>query len=240
MTSDDPRDLEAELIALGDSLDAPDPAGVAAAVRARLERPEPERRRAPRRIRRWQLVAAIVLAVTAATAATPQGRAAVVQILRYAGIELRVGDPAPAPGERQPIPGERVVTLDEARRAAKFPIKLPAELGDPERVTVGDGGRVVSLTWPGGVRLDQYDGRLELVFRKDLGPPWPEETRVGATQGWWISTHHTLTYLPGGGGTPVPLRLAGPTLAWQDGGQGLRLEGVASLTRAVRIARSVR
>jgi hypothetical protein len=181
----------------------------------------------------------VVLVVIAITAATPQGRAAVVQILRYAGIELRVGDPAPAPTTATPIPGEQTVTLAEARKLAKFPISTPAELGPPKSVTLSDHARVVSLHWP-GARLDQYDGRLSLVFRKELGPPWPEEISVGTTPGWWIPAHHGLTYLPSESGTPIPLRLAGPTLAWHDGPVGLRLEGITNLTSAVRIAASTR
>lgn len=121
-----------------------------------------------------------------------------------------------------------------------FPISIPAALGDPAEVRVSDGGRVVSLFWP-GLRLDEYDGGLQLVFRKDLGPPWPEETGVGAAKAQWIPAHHGLTYLPRGGGeAAVRPRPAGPTLIWQRGRVGLRLEGVEELGRALEIARSVR
>lgn len=238
MTSRD-DDLEAELLALGEALDVPappPPADVAAAVRTRLETPVPVRRRR----RRWRLVTAIVLVVIAITAATPQGRAAVAQILRYAGIELSIGgERSTPPATPQPIPGERGSSLQEARKLAKFPIKVPAELGEPTEVRVSDGGRVVSMLWPQGVRLDQYNGQLELVFRKELGPPWPEEVMVGQVRGWWISDKHQLDYLPGDG-SKVRLRVAGPTLAWHDGPVGLRLEGVTDLTRALRIANSMR
>lgn len=238
MTSHD-DDMEAELLALGEALDVPEPqppTEVAAAVRARLAAPEPVKRRRPR----WKLVTAIVLVVIAITAATPQGRAAVAHILRYAGIELSFGGPTtPPPVTPQPLPGERSVSLEEAREQVKFPVKVPAELGEPADVRVSDRGRVVSLLWADGVRLDQYDGRLDLTFRKELGPPWPEEAHVNGVQGWWIPAKHGLSYLPGDG-SRLPLRLAGTTLIWHDGGVGMRLEGVKDMTTAERIARSVR
>ncbi|MFF5212923.1 hypothetical protein [Streptosporangium sp. NPDC000396] len=246
MTS--PDDLEARLLALGESLDvsAPPPAEVARAVRARLEALSAEDRplaAAPRPIaRRWRRAIASAVAITVALflGATPVGRAAVVEILRFAGVELKIGGPGPLPsGAPEPLPGERRVTLEQAREQVAFPVSVPAELGDPQDVRVSDGGRVVSLLWP-GVRLDEYDGRLEVVFRKDLGPPWPVEVSLGTSQAWWIPAAHGLTYLPRGGRAPIPLRLAGPTLIWQRGQTGLRLEGVGDLRRGLEVARSLR
>lgn len=317
MTS--PDDLEARLLALGESLDvpAPPPAEVARAVRARLEsRPAPDRdpaapglpsvdrpptapgvppeggspaapgvppegrspvvpgwpaadrdrtpqppsgpsshrpgdlprtpvRRAWRRLgpgvrlRRRMIISAVAVLVALFLGGTPVGRAAVVEILRFAGVELRVGDPGPPPsGMPAPLPGERRVTLEQARGQVAFPILVPAELGDPREVRVSDGGRVVSLFWP-GVRLDEYDGTLEVVFRKELGPPWPEEVYLGPSPAQWIPARHGLVYLPrGGGAAPVRPRSAGPALIWQSARTGLRLEGVDDLQRALRIARS--
>ncbi|GAA4179821.1 hypothetical protein GCM10022252_01820 [Streptosporangium oxazolinicum] len=282
MTS--PDDLEARLLALGESLDVPSPppADVARSVRARLEprlapetpapapgspvpapgSPAPETRvpeapavpGAPGALRRaWEalrdggrarrraVVAVVAILVALFLGATPAGRAAVAEILRFAGVELRIGGPGPLPsGVPQPLPGERRVTLERAREQVAFPISIPAALGDPAEVRVSDGGRVVSLFWP-GLRLDEYDGGLQLVFRKDLGPPWPEETGVGAAEAQWIPAHHGLTYLPRGGGeAAVRPRPAGPTLIWQRGRVGLRLEGVEELGPALEIARSVR
>ncbi|MER5419258.1 hypothetical protein [Streptosporangium roseum] len=270
MTS--PDDLEARLLALGESLDvpAPPPAEVARAVRARLESlPAPDRDLAPApdgpssrrpdglprtpvrrawrrpgpgvRLRRRTVVSTVAVLVALFLGGTPVGRAAVVEILRFAGVELRIGDPGPQPsGMPAPLPGERRVPLEQARGQVAFPISVPTELGDPHEVRVSDGGRVVSLFWP-GVRLDEYDGTLEVVFRKELGPPWPEEVYLGPSQAQWIPARHGLTYLPRGGGTaPLRPRSAGPTLIWQSAQAGLRLEGVDDLQRALRIARSVR
>ncbi|MEV4380381.1 hypothetical protein [Streptosporangium sp. NPDC049644] len=257
MTSSD--DIEARLRDLGEFLDVPSPppAEVARAVRARLEEPVPEapavtggrgalRRgwgapRAGGRARRRAVAAAVAILVALFLGATPAGRAAVVEILRFAGVELRIGDPGPLPSwAPRPLPGERRVTLEQAGRQVAFPIAVPAALGEPAEVRVGDGGRVVSLLWP-GLRLDEYDGGLLPVYRKELGPPWPQETRVGDAQAQWIPAHHGLTYLPrGGGAAEARPRAAGPTLIWRRGQVGLRLEGPGDIGRALEIARSVR
>ncbi|MBP2704895.1 hypothetical protein JOL79_13830 [Microbispora sp. RL4-1S] len=249
------EDLAGELVALGESLNeslrdqAPPPSAVARAVRARIERERAEadgrapasgRRRPPfwrRRLtisrRRLAVALAVVLAVL--LGATPQGRAAVTSVLRFAGVEIHVGGPGPLPtGLPSPLPGERRVTLGEAREAARFPVAVPSALGEPRDVRIADGARVVTLLWP-GIRLDEYDGTLTVVFHKELGPPWPDE--VPEVGGWWIRQPHALSYVPASGGEARDERVAGPTLIWQRGMVGLRLEG-PDLPEALRIARS--
>jgi len=245
--SDDRFDeLEADLRALGETLHAPAPPpdAVARAVRARLEAPSEQGARSRRqglfprvRLSPRKAVAAVVVFLAVLIGATPQGRAAVVSVLRFAGVEIRVGEPGPLPtGVASPLPSERRVTLDEARQAVAFPVAVPAALGDPADVRVSDGGRVVTLLWP-GLRLDEYDGTLDVVFRKDLGEPWPED--VPTVRGWWIQQPHGVSYMPKNGGPPTEDRVAGPTLIWQRGGVGLRLEG-ADKEEALRIANSTR
>ncbi|GII79798.1 hypothetical protein Sru01_47800 [Sphaerisporangium rufum] len=255
-TAPPPEDaLERELLALGAVLEvpAPPPDAVARAVRARLAAEDapavdaaPARPAAARRPRRWRRVAALVAAVTLALAGlTPQGQAAVARVLRFAGVQLDLGGPGPLPsggpsGVPSPLPGERRTSLAEARRAVAFPFGVPAVLGEPPEVRIADHGRVVSLLWP-GVRLDAYDGLLDVVWRKELGPPWPEDVTVGADPGRWIAGPHELIYLPRAGRGPVPLaRRAAATLIWRHGGTGYRLEGPVDLTAARRIAGSVR
>ncbi|WP_051762160.1 hypothetical protein [Microbispora rosea] len=252
-TSDDsdpiaPEDLESRLRALGEDLavpPAPPPADLARAVRARLEDGRAHDGRAGDRARRraaWRpspRVAAAAVAVLMAVllGATPQGRAAVVSVLRFAGVEIHVGGAGPLPtGVPGPLPGERRVTLEEARRTARFPVAVPSALGAPADVRVADGGRVVTLLWP-GVRLDEFDGTLSVVWRKELGEPWPDQ--VGAVGGWWIQQPHGVSYMPSAGGAPQEARVAGPTLIWQHKLVGLRLEG-PDRDEAVRIALSVR
>ena len=304
MSSHDPfDDLAAELTALADFLDVPNPPpdNVAAAVRARLEptpgtpatpqvtpgaapeatpevtpgaapeatpevtpeagtkaapevpgvrrhppapgRRDDERRPAAQRKRRarWQIVAAIVLAVIAITAATPQGRAAVRAILHYAGIELRLGDSTPQPVTTPtPLPGEHTVAPADLAEQVRFPIKTPTELGAPQRATVSDNGRVASMFWPDGIRLDQFEGTPSPYFFKTMGPPWPENIQVAGVTAWWLGGPHPLGYIKREDGTSVPLRQAEPTLIWQSDTVCYRLEGAGTKERAAEIAATLR
>ncbi|MEU6410870.1 hypothetical protein [Microbispora sp. NPDC046933] len=263
----EPDALEARLRALGADLavPVPPPADVARAVRARLEdgraqdgraqdgraqddraqddraqddrTRRPDRRRAVLRPSPRVAAAAVAALMAVLLGATPQGRAAVVSVLHFAGVEIHVGGTGPLPtGVPSPLPGERRVTLEEARRTARFHVAVPSALGEPADVRLADGGRVVTLLWP-GVRLDEYDGTLGVVWRKELGEPWPEQ--VSAVAGWWIPRSHGVSYVPAGGGEPHEERVAGPTLIWQHRLVGLRLEG-PDRAEAVRIALSVR
>src|SRR5688572_26539506 len=134
MSSDE---LEAELRALAEALDvpAPPPDQVAAAVRARLEAPSPsalppeaassdvplpagrppEAARPARRRARWKVVAVVVAVILAVTAATPQGRQAVLTVLRHAGIELTLTSDTPTPVATPTVlPGEHAVPPGQA------------------------------------------------------------------------------------------------------------------------------
>ncbi|TDD09373.1 hypothetical protein E1292_09830 [Nonomuraea deserti] len=265
MNSPEPYDdLEAELLALGDLVDVPGPppSDVAAAVRARLEPTTPnppaelprkvhreaKKRRGPaRRARRpagrrarWKVVAAVVVAVLAVTAATPQGRAAVTTILRLAGIEVEIGDTPPEPvTTRTPLPAERTVSPADLPELVGFAVRTPSRLGEPQRVTVADQGRVVSMYWPGGVRLDQFSGTVGPYFYKQLGPPWPDHVMVGAYDAWWLPGEHPLGYIRRQDGTHVPLRQAASTLIWQQGTLNYRLEGAGDVDEAVAVATSL-
>ncbi|MBF8194614.1 hypothetical protein ITP53_54970 [Nonomuraea sp. K274] len=184
-------------------------------------------------------MAAVAVVVIALTAATPQGRAAVAHILRYAGIELRICDTAPPPVRTTaPMPGERAVAVEELAGLARFEVKTLPALGAPHGATVSDGGRVASMFWD-GVRFDQFDGGVDPIFVKRSGPPWPEFVEVGGYQGFWLPGRHPLGYIKRYDGTEVPLRQAGPTLVWQHGELGYRLEGMKSMEEAIRVAESL-
>ncbi|NBE94633.1 hypothetical protein FE391_16330 [Nonomuraea sp. KC401] len=248
MNSPEPYDdLEADLLALGDLVDVPGPppSDVAAAVRARLEPPSeaptPSGPRRPgRRRARWKIVAAVVVAVLAVTAATPQGRAAVATILRFAGIEMAIGDTPPEPvTSRTPLPAERTVSRADLPELVDFTVKVPARLGEPQRITVADHGRLVSMLWPGGIRLDQFSGTVGPYFYKQLGPPGPDHVMMGAYDAWWVPGEHPLGYIRRQDGTHVPLRQAAPTLVWQQGTLNYRLEGAGDVDEAVAVATSL-
>src|SRR5215831_12241591 len=173
--------VESELRAVGRELEVPPPRDLTAAVRQRLERPAASRRPGPARgtLRGrlgWRVALVALVALLAVLIATPQGRAAIAHVFRFAGVELRQGpEPSRSPagggsphgGSSQPggssLPGERPMSLEQARRQAAFPILVPTVLGRPGRVLVSDGGRVVSLVYDrtphGPVRVDEFAGR---------------------------------------------------------------------------------
>ncbi|MFI5890047.1 hypothetical protein ACIA5D_07985 [Actinoplanes sp. NPDC051513] len=234
-------DLIAELRALGDHLDVPEAADQRAAVRARLASARP-----PARRHRWRLwlISALVAAVGATGAIAP-ARAAVIELLRVAGIEVRTNPkPTALPAHPSPLPSQHLAALDEARRLAKFPVRLPAALGQPEQVTMADqdntgAPRVVSVSYRAGkVRFDQFDGTLSIAFFKQAtNAQWVE---VGGHTGIWVPGPHPVTYVDRGGVEhTATARLAGPTLIWQGDAVTYRLEGLPTVDEALAAGLSV-
>ncbi|MBQ1014494.1 hypothetical protein KBX53_26845 [Micromonospora sp. M51] len=237
-------DLERELRDLSIWLDTPDPPDVSARVRVRLSTPAPRRRR-------WRSLAAVAL-VTVLVAVLPPTRAAIADVvtglLRFAGVSIATA-PAPTPpgATASPLPGQRVVALDEAQRAVRFPIRLPAKLGPPERVLVADPDatgryRVATLLYDGGaLRVDAFDGHLDLAFHKEVTPPGANWVQVNGDFAVWVDGPHVLSYVDRAGGIRrETARLAASTLIWQDNEVSYRLEGHLTRAEAIEIARSLR
>lgn len=203
--------------------------------------------RAIARLRRAATALVLVLAALGVAAAvSPQVRAAIEQVLRFAGVEVRHGSlpapPPPAPPSSQSpqdltLPGEHETSLAAARRAVRFPITVPSHLGTPTRVTVSDGGRVVSLLFGADRRLDEFDGRLSDVFSKVVYGSDPVTVTVDGTAAWWIAGPQDVVYVDRAGQavTATAHRTVG-TLIWQSGGVSYRLEGIADRTEAVGAA----
>ncbi|MEE3921495.1 hypothetical protein V2I01_34340 [Micromonospora sp. BRA006-A] len=160
-------DLERELRELTGWLEPARTPDLTARVRARLDAPAPRRR--------WRYVLAAALAALL-VAALPPGRAAladaVTGLLRFSGVVVDTAPATPPTGTPSPLPAQHEVALAEAQRQVRFPIRVPARLGAPERVLVADpdgtgAHRVASLLYRGGtVRLDAFDGSLDIVFHK--------------------------------------------------------------------------
>ena len=269
--------VESELRALGRELEVPPASDLTAAVRQRLEGQGLQgqrlkgqavrRHQGPdrwtglfRRRRGWRPVLVVVAAFLVVLIATPQGRAAIAHVFRFAGVELRQGpEPSRSPagggsphgGSSQPggssLPGERPMSLEQARRQAAFPILVPTVLGRPGRVLVSDGGRVVSLVYDrtphGPVRVDEFAGRPDQIyFEKILHLASITEVRVNGTRGLWIKGPHEVVYITREGmTTTAPARLTtGNTLIWSTGQVTLRLEGNVGKAAALGIASSAR
>lgn len=240
--SDRPDGLENELRDLGRHLDVPPPPDLAVPVRARIEAPAPRGHHRPH----WVYAAAVLLLVGALVlGVTPPGRAVVAHVLHFAGIEMREG-PGPTPSGPGTLPGERRTTFEDARRLVAFPLVAPSALGRPGSVIVSDGGRVASLLYSrpaGAVRLDEFDGRLqEAMFGKYVfvEPDRFRRTSVAGRPAIWISGAHVLVYVGRDGvERRGSARNSGKALIWQSGPVALRLEGIADLDQARRIAASV-
>ncbi|MEU8390523.1 hypothetical protein [Micromonospora sp. NPDC048843] len=236
-------DLERELRDLSTWLDTPDPPDVTARVRVRLGTPAPRRRR-------WRSLAAVAL-VALLVAMLPPTRAAIADavtgLLRFAGVSIATS-PAPTPpsGTASPLPGQRAVALGEAQRTVRFPIRLPARLGTPEQVLVADPDatgryRVATLLYDGGaLRVDAFDGHLDLAFHKEVTPPGANWVQVNGDFAVWVDGPHALSYVDRTGEIRrETARLAASTLIWQDDDVSYRIEGTLTKAEAIEIARSL-
>lgn len=237
--------LESELRALGRSLDVPPPRDVSAAVLTRLSSAAPARRGLSVRLRWLAVVALVLLAGTVTIAASPEVRAGIVSLLRYAGIEIRIDSaPTPLPTGQGTLPDTRTVSLADARAAASFDVLVPSVLGAPDLVQLVDGTppRVVSLMWRSGIRLDAFDGRIEYAYYKKVvdnqSLQWVD---IDADEpAIWIDGPHPLAYVDRDGVSRTETaRLAAKSLLWQKNGITYRLEGDRSLEEMTEIARSL-
>ncbi|MFI7079457.1 hypothetical protein ACIBO1_19355 [Micromonospora sp. NPDC049903] len=244
-------DLERELRELSAWLETPEPPDVTAQVRARLATPARSSRTVGRRRRRWRYaVAALLSALLVAT--LPPGRAALADamagLLRVAGITISTApDPSPPTAPPSPLPAQRPADLNEARRLVRFPVRVPAALGPPDRVLVADpdgagGHRVATLLYRGGqIRLDAFDGRLDGVFFKQVGGSGAQWMEIGGRQAVWIAGPHPVSYVDRDGVVrEESARLAAATLIWEQGGVTYRLEGELTKDEAVEIASTLR
>lgn len=232
-------DLEIGLRDLGARLDVPPTPDVTTAVLNRLDAPTP-RRRVPRLVPRLITAAiAALLAIAAAMVVSPAVRAAVFDLLRIGGVEIHQNEPAPpTPTVETPLPGERDVSLTEAREIVDFTLRLPADLGEPDAIRVTD-DRVVTLAY-GDVRIDQFDGGLGPSFEKFTAAEDVHRVSVGDRPGIWVDRPHVVLYSDDHGTThEETARLAGSTLIWEDDGVTYRVEGDLTEAEALAVAESL-
>ena len=209
---------------------------------------------------RWRSLTATLCGLLALLALTPPVRAAVLDWFDFGGVEVRY-DPSAVPSAGAEVPGcGRSLSFAQAERRAGFAPLVPRTLGVPDAVTVTDeprGRSLMSLCWHERgrvIRLDEFAASLDVTFTKTVReqPEWVElGTEPSATgmsdPALWFPRPHVLSFwLVGADGDRYTHeeRTAGPTLLWTHDGAGgedvtLRLEGVASRSRAMDIAKSV-
>lgn len=252
--TDWPHELETELRALGRELAVPPAPDLTEAMRRRLDRPDVRSARPggvgtrlPRLPRpAWRVALAIVLVVIGLLVATPQGRALVSHVFRFAGIELsQQPSPTVSPRPSASLPGERRVPLERARRLVGFPILVPAALGRPDQVVVSDRGRVATLVYShtayGQVRMDEFDGHIDTVaFKKFVYGHEVAQVRLNGRNAYWVNGPHEIVYVTANGTTDTAsARLTkGNTLIWDTGRVAVRLEGRFDKPHALAIAGS--
>ena len=218
--------LEHELRAL--PIAFPDEPDLAPGVLARLERPA----------RRWWLVPALVaLAVAGALFAIPQTRAAILDLFRIGGVEVRRVETQPRAPVRPPLLG-REVSLATAQSTVDFPLLVPR---DPFTAYVD--GKMVNLRWKRYV-LSQWHGEQLAFAQKQLGPDSQMvgvEVR-GATGLWITGARHEIIYRDPATDQIVAKsrRLAGNVLIWEHGDVTYRLEGARTVADARAVARNLK
>ncbi len=208
---------------------APDP-GLAGEVRHRIEATSAGG--SGSRVR-W-LVALAVALLLSGLAVSPVG-AKVADWLDFHGVMVRDRDSG--------LSGTPAVPSEPSRSQpsrATFRPLVPTELGEPDGLTVGADGRLVSMSWTdddGTIRIDQFDAELDPMFWKSS--PDAEHVTVAGGDAIWFPTPHEVVVTVEGELETYPPRLAASTLVVPWGGVTVRLEGDLERERAVEIVESL-
>jgi hypothetical protein len=269
----EPLNLEAVLTRTALALPGPSPDDMARAVGQRLRtEPGASGRAAPWR-RPLIIAVAAVVVLGLVVALLPPARSAVADFLGIGGIRVQSVSTSPAPSSgatstfastpSDPYAGlhlGRAVTLDEARAAVDFPVKLPTApgYGPPDAVYLGtpppDGmvsvvyapasGRPAPPTAPIGVLLSEFRADVDFAFIKKLTGPGTtvQFVTVGGAEAVWISgPAHSFGYVnPDGTFGTESLRLAANTLLWVRDGVTYRLESALDRDAAIALALTLR
>jgi hypothetical protein len=208
----------------------------------------------------WQLAIAAVALVLAVVMAVPGTRAAVLDFLGLSSVRVERREPVVVPKFGSGLQLGTPVTLEQARRRAGFPLRVPAAVGRPDGVyfdIAAPGGPRVDLVYrarPGlprasttgaGLLVTEFFATVTPAIQKTIGAATHfERLRVGGDRAYFFSgREHGFAYVPNNGTvmTFESQRLAGNTLLVErSDGVLLRIEGRITRDRAVRIAESAR
>jgi hypothetical protein len=249
-------DIERALTELAARVDVGREPDLSSAVRARLQQlPAPSARRGWT----WRPVVwtrrSIALAVGIVLVASS---IAVASYFGVRGIVVHVG-PTPTASAPQGAGtfmglGARV-GLDAARAGVRFPVRIPAGLGDPDEIYLDralTGGMVTLLYHPRaglpeasstgtGVLLIEFEGSFSrATMQKFAEPGQVHETTVGGAHAIWLQGVHQVGFLDANGEQRIDgLRLSDSVLLWQIGSVTMRLESALSMEQATRLAETV-
>lgn len=197
---------------------------------------EPRRKR-----RRWLPLMAVALGLVAVSPA----RSAVLDVLGITGGAkiVRVGEPPEVTSG--PLDLGRETTLADARSGLAFRPRLPAGLGEPDRVRYSAriAGGALTLDWP-GYSLTQFEGGTTPFVKKLLGErSRVDEFRIGGSFGFYVSgpTHYVVLDRGGDAVDAAAALVDADVLLWDaPDGISFRLETRRGRAEALAVARSVR
>lgn len=204
---------------------------------------------------RWRLAAALLLVALVAALAVPDVRAAVLEVLRIGAVRIfliePVHTPSPTPPASTPtpatpspvlnLPGETSLALVRAR--LKDRVRLPAELGEPDRVFLQYlGGPVVTLVWVVADDPNTAEWVLQILDRdvsasKEMYQGRPRAVTVNGRPGVWLEDVHEIVFYRVSGENRRLVQAH--TLVWDVDGITYRLETARPLADALRVAESL-
>ena len=251
------NELEALLRSAARNLEFPATPPIAAAVAARLREPAPSFLDSladavalwwARPAARAALAALAVIAlVVGATLALPQSRSAIAELFGLSNVRVEVGPTdGPPPPVLSPESFARPVSLEEAREAAAFPLRLPARDGallQPDAVYLQgefNSAPVVILVYD-TEDYDLYQSTFGF-FGKGVPEPFIEFEFDGHNALWIEQGGHIASFLDDQGRVVIETRrsVERATLFWEENGITYRLETSLSREDAVRVAQSLR
>jgi hypothetical protein len=248
--------VDSELRELSRWLAVPPEPDVATAVRARLQAAGSVGRPHHRLWRAAAVLVALMIVAAGTVVASPQVRAALLDVLRVGSVEVHPGPAPTATSPPAPVVGLHAASLTAARESADFHVLVPgAPLQHPDEVLVENGPRptYVALRYRAGpgrppvstgglaVQVDEIAGDSTRFYEKYLDGAGARRVRVGGAPGVWIDGPHELIVVDRAGEVRVEQpRLAARTLVWQRDGVTLRLEADLTLAQALAVAGGMR
>jgi hypothetical protein len=227
---------------------------IARKVMGRIRKPVPFSRKLA-----WALT--ILLLTFASLMAVPTVRAAVIEFIQIGVVRIfpsnepaneiivtptpPVKNTVPAPTSLIPflesIAGE--TSLEVARQIARYPISLPADLGEPDRVFVQEAAEaMVILVWTDEENPQQVEMSLHLIPQyswviKKANFETVELTTVHGEQAAWTTGPYPL--IMNNRDIQYTRLIEGHVLIWTEGDLTYRLETDLSMEEAIKIAESL-
>ncbi len=196
---------------------------------------------------------ALILLIFSGLMVVPRVRAAVLRIIRAGAITIFVNEPMPTSMPTpQPVDDfifelATPVTFAQAQAQAKIPLQLPTypdDLGMPDQVYLQETDSLVAIimvwlkpTQRNEVRMTLYHIEVDDYAYKEA--EHIEITRVNGQEAFWLEAPHNFQ-LQNGRIEPWLFVKGNVLIWWGPEGVTYRLESGLPMTKAVRIAESLK